>query len=386
MKIAVLIDRFNVGGVEKIALEQVAALRKIGINADLIVLTKKAVVVDAFLELQKKVPIIYLDQRLPAFLRTSIKFPVFHFFSFFHVLYPILLPFVMKRKEYDYIICHGTFTCFSAITFKYFSGISYSAFIWDPIGYILDKVYRNSFNPFIFKVLIGCARLLDGLIAKTSDEILVGGKAHNTYFQSLSTNVKITVIPPSVHPVLKMIESKREGVLLLTAWKRGKNPEYIFNILDKMPNIKVTLVGKWLDEEYRAEFEAEVKQRKYTKNITVIGAVSEGELSHYYSHARVFLQINDDRGFGMPALEAAAHGTPFIIPRGQGVCELFNDGVHGFYTKEKDLKQIVTGLNLLLTDTKKATQMGKACYTIVKDTYSWQAHAHDLVNVYKRNS
>ena len=44
MKIGVLIDRLNFGGVEKIAIEEVAALRKINEDAHLLILRRKAVV------------------------------------------------------------------------------------------------------------------------------------------------------------------------------------------------------------------------------------------------------------------------------------------------------------------------------------------------------
>ena len=81
MKIGILIDRLNVGGVEKIAIEQVRSLREEKVDAYLVILRRKAVVSNAFPELLKKIPIIYLDDRLPEILRFSFKFPVFYFFS-----------------------------------------------------------------------------------------------------------------------------------------------------------------------------------------------------------------------------------------------------------------------------------------------------------------
>ena len=66
MKIGVLIDRLNVGGVEKIAIEEVRALIEAGHDAYLVVLRRKAVVENAFPDLLKDVPVIYLDDRLPS--------------------------------------------------------------------------------------------------------------------------------------------------------------------------------------------------------------------------------------------------------------------------------------------------------------------------------
>ena len=263
-------------------------------------------------------------------------------------------------------------------------GIPFSAFIWDPIGYILKKVYKHNFNVLVFNLLIWIATILDRLIINTADEILVGGKAHNLYFEQLSKYVEITVIPPSVHPVHKMHNGKRSGILLLTAWKKGKHPEYVFEILEQIPHARITLVGKWLDVEYLSEFTSQVEKKGYKKNITIVGSVTESELSNYYSKAEVFLQVNDDRGFGMPALEAASNGTPFIIPEGQGVCELFTHRVHGFFVKEKDTKTIVKNIELLLSNESMARKMGNNCYSKVRNSYSWEVHAIELLKLIKR--
>ena len=118
MRIGILIDRLNIGGVEKIAIQQVQALRNIGVDATLVVLRRKAVVPGAFNELIKTIPVEYLDDALPRICRFSFKFPLFHFFSSFHLTYPFLIPFVFPQKKYDVLIAHGTYTSLSAIAIK----------------------------------------------------------------------------------------------------------------------------------------------------------------------------------------------------------------------------------------------------------------------------
>lgn len=381
MKIGVLIDRLNVGGVEKIAIEQVNALRENGEDAYLVILREKAVVEDAFPDLIKKVPIIYLDSRLPSLLRFSFQFPVFHFFSSFHITYPFLIPFVIKKNEFDYFIVHGTYTAFSAVTIKKFRGIPFSAFIWDPIRYILDRVYSKNFlSPFLV-VLKTVAGFLDKQIFINTDALLCGGDAHNKYFKEVVPQKKIIVIPPSVHALKKISSAKKDFILMVTAWKRGKNPEYIFRLLEKLPNVTIFMVGKWLEKEYLSEFKDEIKKLGYSKDIKIVGEVTESQLSQYYSQALFVLQTNDDRGFGLPALEAAGHGTTFIIPRGQGVCNLFKDKVDGFYTGEKDTKTIVKYIELLYKDKNKARAMGKAAWDKVVKNYSWEQHGKVLSKI-----
>lgn len=379
-KIGILIDRFNVGGVEKIAIEEVRALRKLGVNAYLLVLRKKGVVDDAFLDLRHGLPTVYLDDRLPKFLRFSFKFPVFNFFSLFHLTYPFLIPFILKGKEFDYLIAHGTYTAFTAVGIKVFRRIRYSVFIWDPIGYILKKAYTDKFSIFM-NLLVGIARLLDKLIISHSDYILVGGNAHNKYIKKINKNAKIKIISPSVHPSKKLNVKKDNFVLLVTAWKKGKSPEFIFELLKKIPNLRVKMVGKWIDLDYRKEFEVQIKERRLKNNIEITGEVSEAQLGKHYSQALVVFQINDDKGFGMPALEAAGHGTTFIIPKGQGVCSLFINKTDGFFIKEKNVKESVMYLSKFLKDKKLAFVMGNNAWQKVKSKYSWEDHARHLIQL-----
>ncbi len=377
MKIGILIDRLNVGGVEKIAIEQVRALRALGEDASLIVLRRKAVIEGAFGDLLEGIPIEYLDDRLPSWLRVSFNFPVFHFFASFHLTYPFLIPFVLKKKEFDYFICHGTYTAFSAIAIRKLKKISFSCFIWDPIGYILKRVYADRFPKAIFFLLISIANFLDRMIVRNADEILVGGDAHNEHIRQLDKNVVIKEIYPSVHPREKIIK-KNGYVLMVTAWKRGKNPEYIIELLKKMPSLKIKMVGKWIEDEYKKEFLHSLELAGFEDNVEVVGAVDEKELQRYYGESDVLLQTNDDRGFGMPALEAAGNGTTFIIPKGQGVCALFEDGKEGFYTAEKDTEAIIGHLKYLFESPEISVQMGNAALEKVQKNYSWEKHAEIL--------
>lgn len=383
MKIGVVIDRLNVGGVEKVAIEQVRALREIGEDAYLVILREKAVVENAFPDLIKQVPILYLDQRLSKPFRFSFQFPLFHFFSSFHVTYPLILPFVVKKNEFDYFIVHGTYTAFSAITIRKIKGIRFSTFIWDPISYILERVYKKKENSFIISVLSMFAGFLDKQIINASDVILAGGDAHNRLFNRINPEKKIIVITPSVNPRKKIVKQKKDYVLMVTAWKKGKNPEYIFELLKFLPETIIVMVGKWLDPLYKKTFEQKVKLLKLSNKIKIIGEVTEKQLSDYYKNALFLLQTNDDRGFGLPALEAAGHGTTFVIPQGQGVCKLFKNKIDGFYNKEKDTKSIVEDMKLLLSNKKLTSKMSVSAWETVKTKYSWKKHGEKLLLIVK---
>ena len=381
MKIGIVIDQLNVGGVEKIAIEQVTALRNKKVNAKLIILKKKKLIDTTFDQLLKDVPIVYLDSRLPSILRFSFKFPVFYFFSSFHLSYPFLIPWIVKDNEFDYLFSHGTYTSFTVVAIKMIKGVHFSSFIWDPVGYILGRVYKDKFPKFILSFLLFLSRFLDSLIIRNADTVLVGGDAHNAYFKGLDEDVRIVTIPPSVDIIKRPVRQKAKYILTVTAWKRGKNPEYLIELIKKMPGISIKMAGKWIENSYRAEYVELLKRQHVEKSIEVLGGISEKGLKKLYSEASLVLQTNDDRGFGMPALEAAGNGTTFIIPRGQGVCNLFKDRIDGFFTKEKDTLQIVKYIKLLLLDRELNQRMSRHAWETVRNNYTWDKHAEKLLHV-----
>jgi len=380
MKIGIVIDAFNVGGVEKIAIERVKALRILGEDACLVVLREPNKIPKVFKDITKGVPIVFLDARLPKVFKLSFRFPGFHFFSLFHLTYSITLPFVVRRQEFDYLIGHGTYTCFSLLTLSKFKKIHYSAFIWDPVTYIIERVYAKKFLKPLLWFMKKAAILSDKIILHNMDIVLVGGDAHNQLIHELAPSKELRIIYPSVHPIKKPTK-KQDFAVMITAWKKGKNPEYITEVAAAIPELKIKMVGKWIDPLYKKQFLKLLKRQRLTKQIEVIGEVTESQLSKYLSDALFVLQTNDDKGFGMPALEAAGHATTFIIPKDQGVCKLFKNNEHGYYTKEKDTKRIASIANVLLQNKNLAQKMGINSWEKVNKNYSWERHAKQLLVV-----
>lgn len=385
IKIGVLIDRVIPGGAEKIAIKQVQTFRELGYDARLLVINKvdkKGMEGKPFLDILGEIPIDYLSDRIPKILRFDFKIPFFSFFSFFHFSYPFLIPFGVKRKEFDIIISHGTYTCFTAMALAKRRDIPYAAYIWDPVTYILRKGYPKGPIKFLGFILSPIALFLDKQILKNASFLLVGGRAHNEYFQKIS-HKEIHVIPPSYNPIPNLLSKRGDYFLAVTAWKPGKDPEFFFKLMKYFSKFKLRLAGSWLSKEYKEEYEKGVIACGLAKQIEVLGAVSEKKLVELYSKARVLVQINDDRGFGMPALEAAACGCPFVIPKGQGVCELFEDKVDGFFIKERDWDQIVETLSLLISNERISWKMGSHAWKVVCEKYSWRKHIERLLSIFR---
>ncbi len=383
MKVAVVIDRIIVGGVEKIAIEEVRALRKLGHDASLVVLRRKTLSENAFADMLNDIPVEFLDDRIPSWLRLSFNMPLMKFFATFHITYPYILPHYVKKGEYDAIFSHGTYTSFSTIRIAKKAGVPLATLVWDPLLYILDRVYSSILPKPLTLIARPVLRGMDRYILTKGGVIVLGSTAHDKLVRSIVPSCTPRVLYPGVHPIEK--QSKKAGYLLaVTAWKDGKNPEYFLEVARRVPNAKIRLAGKWIDPLYEQRYRKLLKENALEDRIELLGEVTEENLQSLYANATLLLQTNFDPGFGMPALEAAAQATTFVIPKGQGVCALFRNGVDGFYTNEHNLDQIAIDIELLLNDKSMASQMGISAWNRVRSQYSWEAHAKEFLSYFPK--
>lgn len=382
LRIGVLIDQLRYAGVEKVAVNEVLALRRIGFEAKLVVMQRGRSDEYVFKETLKKIPVVFLSDRLPRLFRFSFRFPLLSFFALFHITFPYLSSPKVGKKEFDVIISHGTYTSFTAIALGKLRGIPFIAYIWDPASYIIESVYSERIRfGSLLSLMKGIGMFIDNRIVNNSKLILTACKTHLLLLNKQSAGGKVRLLYPSTDPASEFNMHKENYMVVVTAWKEGKEPEYLFQIAEKNKDLKIVIAGSWHPKEYQQCFMDKLNSLGLQKQIIVTGALSEEKLRATYGNALFFLQFKADIGFGMPALEAAANGCTFVIPEEQGVCDLFENGVEGFYIKEKDLEAITNYINLFKREKDLTTNMSMAAWTKVKQKYSWTKHAYDISRV-----
>lgn len=77
------------------------------------------------------------------------------------------------------------------------------------------------------------------------------------------------------------------------------------------PTARLILVGGFFTASYRAWLEQFARGLGLT-DVVMTGHVSNAELTAYYKVSRVFLCLSEHEGFGVPLLEAMAHGVPVL--------------------------------------------------------------------------
>ncbi len=378
-KIGILVDRLHVGGVQKVAIEQTKSLIKLGYNAQLLVLHSKCTKPN-FKNQVKDLPVVYLDQRLPKFLRFTFKFPMFHFFSLFHLTFPVMLPFVVKKKEWEVIISNNTYSTFTSLSLKILKNINYAYSLYDPIFYILNKVYIQEERIFITKLLLPIAKVIDKFLISNALCIIYFGKAHQKYIENLAENKNTLRLPLGAKLRTSLIPKNKKNNCLITvsSWKPGKKLEKLIELTTKLDDIKLKIIGSWVDQKYLIKIKKLINKRNINARIKIINRyLTDQELNEYYAQARALIIINPERGFGLPVLEAASQGTPSVAPIDCGVNELFENKKEALF-----FKNLVQAKNYLKKVNNKdyAYQLGKKAWKKVKNNYSWGQHTKRLIS------
>jgi len=241
MKIGVLLDKLITAGPEKIAVNQVLALRKLGIDSKLIVLSRENSDVTAYSDITNKIDVIYLSDKIPSILKHSRKFPLFTFFSWFHITFALFIPFLISKKDFDVIISHGTYSCFSAIALLLTKRIPYIFYLYDPAKYILEIHYAEwSKHKHLMNFLTPIAGIVDRLVISQAVGVITSSKLHIPYTKKYNDHVFF--IPPSANVVREPAQRKKNFVVLATAWKVGREPELVIELSKIVKDIKFVVV------------------------------------------------------------------------------------------------------------------------------------------------
>lgn len=376
-KIGILIDQLIIGGVQKIALEDARALKKMGHNVTLLVLMRKGYD-NKFKDFSKGVDIRFLSDSYPFFLKYSVKFPIFSFFSTLHVLSPFLTPFVISKNEFDIIVSHGTTTCFTAQRLKKSRHIPYLALIHDPMNYILNVAYKNSSLHLLMPILKPLLKYLEKNLINDSEGVLLLSKLHQDYI-SKTYKTKTTILPAATRVTDKLPLTNRNFILASSRWETNKNPDSFLQIAHNIPDAKIKIAGTWSSSNEFIKFKNEIKRQNLSSQIQLHPYIPENKLIKLYQGARVFVHPIKE-AFSMGGLEAAVNGCPIIIPQGSGITNYLKNGKDGIFIKNPTNDNFTKATRTIWQNPSLAAKMGASARSKVRN-FSWESHARKLLYI-----
>ena len=375
-----MLDRLEVGGVEKIAIQQVTALREIGHDAELVVLREVGDGFEVFGDALAAIPVRILERRLPRPVRGAFAVPGFAFLQTFHLTYPAFARALVREREFDVLLAHGTYTCPTAFAIGRARKLPVAAFVWDPAYHVLSgRAYSDRPLRRFLPALLPAARRFDTWLARRADLVVLGGTEFRGYLEAAGAR-RILVSYAAATPVERPHPAGERAleILAVTAWKHGKKPERLLGLLAHAEGLKLVLAGAWLDSDFRAQFERTVRRRGLEHRVELTGRLSEDALGERYARARFVVQTWESPGFGLSPLEAAARGTTFVAPRAQGSGEIFRHGRDGFFFDANDDAELRAAVERLAQDADRATEMGRSAWEHVRERHTWPIRAAEL--------
>ncbi len=115
-------------------------------------------------------------------------------------------------------------------------------------------------------------------------------------------------------------DANRQGVLFVGTIEPRKNVPLVVQAARELPDVPFTIVGKRGWGSY--DLEREIRD---VPNATWLSQADDEELARAYAAAAVFVYPSDVEGFGLPVLEALAHGALPIVSTDPALREIVAD-------------------------------------------------------------
>jgi len=111
------------------------------------------------------------------------------------------------------------------------------------------------------------------------------------------------------------------------------------------------------------------------------GRLTREELARHYAAARIAVVPSLYEGFGLPAAEAMACGTPVIATTGGALPEVVGDA--GMLVPPANAGALAAAIGQLLNDKEAQQRMGEAGKKRVKEQFNWEQAARETLEVYQ---
>jgi len=148
--------------------------------------------------------------------------------------------------------------------------------------------------------------------------------------------------------------------------------------LRKETPVELTIVGAPMKDGYT---EGVLEKLNLGDCVTYTGKIETAELVRHYSTAAMLVVPSIYEGFGLPAAEAMACGTPVISTTAGALPEVVGDA--GILVPPGDTRAIVQAVKSLLDDESRRRQLGEMGKERVARLFNWDNAAKETAEVYR---
>ncbi|MGH7142162.1 MAG: glycosyltransferase family 4 protein [Candidatus Saccharimonadales bacterium] len=144
-----------------------------------------------------------------------------------------------------------------------------------------------------------------------------------------------------------------------------------------MPELNLVLAGK-RDSLYK-HYASEVEEEGI-KDVYFTGSVTDGQLRWLYEHTAAYVFPSLSEGFGLPGLEAMAHGAPVVSSNATCLPEIYGEAAYFF--DPLDVDSMTKAITDVLTKPNLREKLINEGQAQVKK-YSWRRMAEQTLSIYK---
>ncbi len=189
-------------------------------------------------------------------------------------------------------------------------------------------------------------------------------------------------VDPMFHPPKRSTAGRGAYILYVGQWGPNKGYAEAFQVISRLaeaghPHV-LRVVGR-IRQDVRSRVEALVAESGRPDRVELCGFVSEDRLVSLYQGAAATIITSRYEGFGLPALEAMATGTPVVAFRNSSLAEVVGEG--GLLVDDGDVAAMVAALEPLLDDPNHWRRLSEAGIVRAR-SFTWEACARRHVEIF----
>ena len=157
-------------------------------------------------------------------------------------------------------------------------------------------------------------------------------------------------------------------------------------LLPRYPDFTAVMVGAITPEQtvFAGELTQRIAAAGLTSRIVITGELPIEEVQRWYRRLTIYAFTSRNEGFGLTLIEAMAAGAALVASRAGAAELVVEDGVTGVLTPPGDADSLAAAIEPLMRDPAAAAAMGARARQRVVETFSLDAEANRIAEVYRK--
>lgn len=241
------------------------------------------------------------------------------------------------------------------------------------------KLRKINFYPFF----------MQEVVARRMDRIITGSHNSRTSVQRAFAlrDDQITTIHDGVdtevfHPL--GLQRRPNGILYNgNSDDRNKGARYLIEAAALLRDRGVDFHVTFVDRPNAELAPRMVRDLGLQDRVTFTGRLATEDLVRTHNEAAVMVSPSLYEGFGLPAAEAQACGTPVVATTAGAFPEIIIDGETGLLVPPADARALADAIARLLADPERRASMGAAGARRIEQHFSWAVCARNTASLYE---